>query len=709
MKSPRVANRLVGEKSPYLKQHAFNPVHWFPWSEQAFQKARAEDKPIFLSIGYSTCHWCHVMERESFEDADVARLMNETFVSIKVDREERPDIDSYYMTVCQAMTGTGGWPLTIFMSPDQKPFLAATYLPKENRHGRAGLLQLIPRIKEMWRNQRDSIFESAQQVTEYVKQIASGSTGGKLDDNILTRTYDLLSDAYDEAAGGFGPAPKFPTTQHIFFLLRHFLRTKTEGSRTMVEHTLRSMRMGGIYDHVGHGFHRYSTDDHWRTPHFEKMLYDQALLTMAYTEAFQLTGNMLFQKTAEHIIAYVLRDMKSPESTFYTAEDADSEGGEGLYYLWTAKEISKILGPGELEVFTNAFNIKRDGNYTESAARIPMPRNLLYMTKSSETLAAESGLTPEEFGTRLHSALEKIFANRSKRTRPHKDMKVLCDWNGLMIAALSRAARVLANDDYLRAAQAAATFILKSMRTSHGGLYHQYMEGEPAVGGFLDDYAFLIWGLIELFQATFIPVYLQEALSLTERASELFWDARTGSFFSTAEDSELPIRMKESYDGAVPSGNAIAASNHIRLGRLTGRPELEEKSFRILDAFGKRIGHNPLGHTQALVAFYQAVSPAPHVVIYGEAGSQDTLRMVRTVNTSKDIDTTVIHVSEGDSALMGDIAPSIRHFKKLNGKTTAYVCRDYRCERPTNSVEQLSAMLENDRTRKGKPGSGISV
>lgn len=693
MRKRRAPNRLASEKSPYLQQHAFNPVDWYPWGEEAFEKARAQDKPIFLSIGYSTCHWCHVMKRESFEDDDVARLMNKTFVAIKVDREERPDIDDYYMTACQMLTGTGGWPLTIIMNPEKKPFFAATYLPRESRYGRVGLLQLIPRISTIWQTQKASIVKSAEEISTHLKRLTQHAKAGELSENILRDGYNLLNGAYDRENGGFGNAPKFPTSQNLLFLLRYFIETKEEKSLKMAEHTLKSMRMGGLYDHIGYGFHRYSTDSSWHLPHFEKMLYDQALLTIVYCEAFQITKDSYYRDTVRQIITYVLRDMKSPEGVFYSAEDAESEGEEGKYYLWTEDEIRKILGPSEYDLIVRIFNIKSEGNYDDEISRIPTGRNLLYMTDNEETLARELDIPLDEFTDRMNRARRKMFAYRVQRIPPHKDKKVLCDWNGLMIAALSRAARIFDNEEWQHAAKKAADFILTNMRTSQADLYHRYIDGQPAIKGFLDDYASLIWGLIELYQATFETSYMKSALELNERTLVHFWDEEGGAFFFTSEKGELPVRRKEAYDSAIPSGNSVAASNQIRLGRLTGLHDLQTKASMILNHFGGEIRTNPLAHMNMLVALNQMLSSAPAIVIYGDLSEQNTVDMIRTVNNVRILDASIFLLPANRDGGAIDFAPSMKAFVPSNGKTTAYVCRNYRCETPTCDIKKLSQML----------------
>jgi len=453
-------NHLANEKSPYLLQHADNPVDWYPWGEEAFTKAKEEDKPIFLSIGYSTCHWCHVMEEESFEDTAVANLMNDAFVCIKVDREERPDIDNIYMTVCQLLTGGGGWPLTIIMTPDKKPFFAGTYFPKESRFGRQGLMELIPQLKDAWKNQRDKILKSAGEVTQLLESYTGDAAGTELDESTLNLTYNQLLERYDKQFGGFGTAPKFPTPHHLLYLLRYWKRTGNEKALEMVENTLRSMRRGGIYDQVGFGFHRYSTDFQWHLPHFEKMLYDQALLAIAYTEGYQATGKREYRNTAEEIFTYVLRDMTSPKGGFYSAEDADSEGEEGKFYLWSDAELRNVLGAKDADRFIKIFNVEATGNFVDQSMGDKTGTNILYLKKTTGEISAELKIPLEKVEIFINSSREKLFKHREKRIHPYKDDKILTDWNGLMISALAKGSQVFNEPRYEIAARNAVDFIL---------------------------------------------------------------------------------------------------------------------------------------------------------------------------------------------------------------------------------------------------------
>jgi len=693
------ANRLIFEKSPYLLQHAHNPVDWYPWGPEAFEKAQQEDKPIFLSIGYSTCHWCHVMERESFEDLEVADLMNEVFVSIKVDREERPDIDQVYMVVCQMLTGGGGWPLTIVMTPDKRPFYAATYIPRETRFGRIGMLDLIPRVNEMWLTRRSEVVDSAGQITENVSMVLRGTSpgdaGAAVDESMLHRAYDQLSERFDDRYGGFSDAPKFPTPHNLLFLLRYWKRTGKPRALAMVETTLEAMRQGGIHDHLGFGFHRYSTDFKWLVPHFEKMLYDQAMLAMAYTEAFQATGKKEYEETARDIFAYVLRDMMHQKGGFYSAEDADSEGVEGKFYVWTLDEAQQVLAPEEAVLIVKAFNIRKDGNFKEESKGRQGGHNILHLTESVKQLAADLKMSEEALDQRLAAIRQKLFAHREQRVHPHKDDKILTDWNGLMIAALARGAQVFDESTYLSAARRTVDFILNRMRTSDGRLLHRYRDGHAAIPAHINDYSFLIWGLIELYEATFDVGHLETALELNEDFIEHFWDHDGGGFFFTADDGEkLLVRQKEIYDGAIPSGNSVAMLNLLRLGRITARADLEQKAATIGRVFSQSIKESPAAHTQLMAAVDFGIGPSYEVVIVGNSRAKDTKEMVRAVRRHFIPNKVVLlRTTEKKSPGIERVAEFTKHQPSIDNKATAYVCLNYACKAPTTEIGTMLEML----------------
>jgi uncharacterized protein YyaL (SSP411 family) len=690
----RWANRLGSEKSPYLLQHADNPVDWYPWGDEAFARAKQADKPILLSIGYSTCHWCHVMEHESFEDPEVADLMNQTFISIKVDREERPDIDNVYMTVCQMLTGSGGWPLTIVMTPDKVPFFAATYIPRETRFGRVGMVELVPRIRDLWITKRGEVLASAGRIASALSAISSPSPGEELDEGVLEAGYRQIADRFDTKHGGFGNAPKFPTPHNLFFLLRYWRRSGQRDALAMVERTLEAMRAGGIYDHVGFGFHRYSTDARWLVPHFEKMLYDQALLAMAYTEAYQATGKETYGVAAREILAYVLRDMTSPEGAFYSAEDADSEGREGKFYVWTAAEIDHVLGSADGALAKCIFNVKEEGNLAEEATQFGPGANILHITEPTDEMASEVGMTPAELGKQVKALREKLFTHRRGRIHPHKDDKVLTDWNGLMIAALAKAGQALGEASYTEAACRAADFLLDRMRPSDGTLFHRYRDGDAGIGANINDYAFLIWGLIEVYEASFETTYLKAALDLTETAIAGFWDDDAAGFHFTPDDGEeLLVRSKEIYDGAIPSGNSVMMLNLLRLGRMTARDDYDKRAADIGRLFSQTVTKVPLGHTQLLVALDFAAGPTYEVVIAGDPDSHDTKAMVDALRSRflpKKV--VILRPPQGESE-MTRLAAFTKPQTGIESKATAYVCRDYSCERPTTNIARMLELL----------------
>jgi len=691
-------NRLIHEKSPYLLQHAANPVDWYAWGPEAFEKAIKENKPIFLSIGYSTCHWCHVMESESFEDQDVARLMNETFISIKVDREERPDIDQVYMDVCQMMAESCGWPLNIMMTPDKKPFFAGTYIPKENRFGRIGLLELVPRIKETWEKKREKVLEIAAQVTGKLKKEAAAPSDAGPGEPLLNETYEELASQFDAQNGGFASAPKFPTPHRLFYLLRFWKRTGNAKALGMVEKTLQGMRNGGMYDHVGYGFHRYSTDAGWLLPHFEKMLYDEALLSMAYTEAYQATGKQEYRKTAGEILAYVRRDMTSQAGAFYSAEDADSERVEGKFYTWTLDEIKKILGT-EADFFIRVSRIEKDGNFAEQATGEKTGQNIVHLSKPLKELAAELKLSETEIENRLEDARKKLFSVRGKRVRPHKDDKILTDWNGLMIAAFAKAGAAFDQPEHIKAAKKAADFILANVSRADGRLLHRYRDGQAAVLANASDYAFLIWGLIDIYEASFDTNYLKKALELNNDMIKYFWDDKNGGFFFTASDAEsLLVRKKELYDGAAPSGNSVAMLNLLRLGRLTGNASLENRGSRIGKAFVDEIKAAPSAYTQFMCAVDFALGRPFEVVIAGDSSAEDTKTMLKSL-LSKFLPNAVfiLRPTEQKSPEILSLAGFTEFQTATEGKATAYVCRNYACASPTTDVGEMFKLLEESK------------
>jgi uncharacterized protein YyaL (SSP411 family) len=695
-------NRLAREKSPYLLQHAGNPVDWHPWGEEAFARAKREHKPVFLSVGYSTCHWCHVMERESFSDPEVARLLNEAFVCVKVDREERPDLDGHFMAVCQMLTGSGGWPLTVVMTPDKRPFFAGTYFPKARRWGRIGLMELVPRLKEAWETKREEVLRTAGVIVSNLEgwragidEDAEGAGRKELSAGTLEQAFEELRTDFDESRGGFGNAPKFPIPHHAGFLLRYGKRTGSEAARTMAERTLEAMRLGGIYDHLGFGFHRYSTDADWLLPHFEKMLYDQALLVEAYAEAFAATGNPCYRRTAEEVAEYVARDLTSPEGLFYTAEDADSEGEEGRFYVWTAEEIREVLGEEGAAFTAEIFNVRPGGNFAEPG-RGPDGRNILHRTRP-DAAGREAPESSSDREKELEHVRARLFAAREKRARPFKDTKVLADWNGLMIGALARLSRLTGNEAHLRAAERATDLILDRMRDPDGRLLHVLADGEARVPAFIDDYAFLVKGLIDLYEAGFDPRRLEQALELAGQAVERLWDDKGGGFFFAGPDPDIAVRRKEIYDGAVPSGNSVMLMNLLRLARMTGRSDLEPLAGRQAEAFAAEVEAHPRAHTEFLRGLDFALGPSHEIVIVGRRGAPDTEGLLGTLKTAY-LPNAVILFKPADepeaARALERLAPFTKDMDAGGGVAAAHVCSAGACLRPVRSADGLRVILK---------------
>lgn len=680
------SNHLISEKSPYLLQHAYNPVDWYPWGDEAFKKAQKEDKPIFLSIGYSTCHWCHVMEKESFEDIEVANLLNEIFVCIKVDREERPDIDKIYMSFCQMMTGSGGWPLTIVMTPDKKPFFAGTYIPKQNRYGKIGMLELIPQVKELWLNKRKDIQQSSESVVSHFLNLKVSIPGKTLDKSILDLTFEHLGQLFDITNGGFGTSPKFPTMHHIYFLLKYWKRTKNEYALEMVEKTIKAMRSGGIWDHIGYGFHRYSTDEKWTVPHFEKMLYDQALISIGCIEAFQATGNELYKDIVEEIFTYILRDMTSGEGGFYSAEDADSEGIEGKFYAFTKDEIKKLFPKQESDMVIEIFNI---GDISLEDGSV------LYINKPLEDIASKYNLSIKNLNEFIQNTRKKMFEEREKRIHPFKDDKILTDWNGLMISALALGARVLNKKKYEDAAINAADFIINTLITKEGYLLHRYRDGQAAISANLDDYAFFIMGLLELYETTFNINYLKTAINLNKILLENFWDNNNGGFYFTQINDELSyFRQKDIYDGAIPSGNSIALLNLIKLGRITADLSLEEKAMLITRTFSEIIEKSPEAYTQFISSFDFLLGPSYEIVIVGDLNSSETKKILKAINSRFIPNKVVILKTPGSTeSEIIEVSDFIKDLTMINNKPTVYVCSNYSCKLPTNNMNEMLKLL----------------
>ena len=685
-------NRLIDEQSPYLIQHAHNPVDWHPWSEAAFERARTEDRPIFLSIGYATCHWCHVMERESFEDPEAARHLNETFVCIKVDREERPDVDAVYMAACQMLTGSGGWPLTIFMTPDRKPFFAGTYIPRRSRFNRPGLIDLCAQVRRIWAEDRDKLTDSAGRIAGHIGQAFAFSAGEGLGPEILDAAYHQMAKSFDPEHGGFGPPPKFPTPHRLRFLLREHSRTGSPAALDMVRRTLSAMHRGGIWDHVGFGFHRYSTDRQWLLPHFEKMLYDQALMAEACLNAFGITGNSAFARTADEIFTYVLRDMTAESGAFFAAEDADSEGVEGKFYVWTVNDVRDVLGAEESAFWEPIFNLRPDGNFTEEATGHQTGANIFHLTAPLEDWALRLETPVEQLRKRWGSAREALFAAREKRVRPLLDDKVLTDWNGMMISAMAYGARLLDRPDLAEAAGRAARFILTTLSPSPDRLLHRYRGGEAGIDATADDYAYFIRGLLALYGADFDPSHIEAARALAERMMADFRDPDAGGFYLTAAGAdELPVRPKSLYDGAIPSANTVMLVNLIRLSRLTGEAAWEAGADELIRAFSGSVRSHPSAYPEFLRGVDLSLTPSREVVIAGDPADPTTQAMVEVAGSVSDA--TVMLRTPENADQLARIAPFTAALVPPDGRATAFVCTGFSCDRPVTSPDALRSRL----------------
>lgn len=689
-------NRLVFEKSPYLLQHCRNPVDWYPWGDEAFDEAKRTGKPIFLSIGYATCHWCHVMEHESFEDPEVAALMNANFVCIKVDREERPDIDTVYMTVTQALTGSGGWPMTVVMTADKEPFFAGTYFPKQSKYGRIGMMELLPRIHEFWSTEKDRAVEMAREITEKIKSVRVESTGDMPGEKVLDLAFRGLDQSFDSARGGFGRSPKFPVPHNLRFLIRYAHRTGKKRAAKMAEETLIAMKNGGIYDHVGFGFHRYSTDADWLLPHFEKMLYDQALLALAYLEGFEYTKNPILSQTVTEILDYIQRDMTSEEGGFYSAEDADSEGEEGKFYVWTREEVLNILGKTEGELFCRIYRVLDGGNFKDEATGHKTGQNILHRDKTLEEWAKTLEIPEIKLKERLEASRNKLFEVREKRVHPLKDDKILTDWNGLMISAFARAGSSLDRPELVETGMKAADFVLNHLKTKEGHLLKRYRKGDAGLSAHLEDYAFFVSGLIDLYQACFEPKYLAEAVALSDTMIALFYDEEQGGFFQTSgEDETLFFRPKEGYDGATPSGNSVAAENLLRLSRLTGRQDYEEKAESALKLFAGSIKGPFMGHSHLMIALDFAIGPTAEITLAGDREDPGLEQMIRQLaSIYEPLKVVLVHpgkASEGKT-LIEKLAPFLIGQVPIDDKATAYVCKNFACRQPTSDP---AAMLRS--------------
>ncbi|SDQ23212.1 thioredoxin domain-containing protein [Virgibacillus salinus] len=679
MSQDKFTNRLANEKSPYLLQHAKNPVDWYPWSEEAFEKARKEDKPIFLSIGYSTCHWCHVLAHESFEDEEIAAYLNDHYVSIKVDREERPDIDSVYMTVCQMMTGQGGWPLSIFMTPEKVPFYAGTYFPRESKYGMPGIMEVFTQLYQKYKEDPDHIKEVTKSVTEALDKTVATKSETRLTLEITDQVYKQLGKRFDFTNGGFGSAPKFPTPQNLLYLLRYYYFTGKSAALKMAESTLQAMANGGIYDHVGFGFARYSTDEKWLVPHFEKMLYDNALLLIAYTESYQITKNPLYRKISEQIIEFVMREMRSSEGAFYSAIDADSEGIEGKYYVWDYEEIFNILDEDLGDLYATVYGITPEGNFEGKNVPNLNDTNL-------ESIADEYNFTIDELNQHLEEARAKLLTAREERTYPHVDDKIITSWNAMMITALAKAGKVFEEEQYIKTAEAAIDFIETNL-VKKGRVMARYRDSDVKFNGYLDDYAFLVWANAELYEATFSLNYLRKARELADNMIDLFWDNEQGGFFFSGKDSEkLLSREKQIYDGALPSGNSVAAVMLARLGYSTGETAYLDKLEEMYYAFYEEVKQGVAASTHFVQSLLLTENPTKEVVVLGN--DKNILAKLQ-----KDFLPDVTLLASKNAEQLAEVAPFASDYRKIDEDPTIYVCENFACQQPTTDVKQAFKMI----------------
>jgi len=682
-----MANRLIDETSPYLLQHAHNPVDWYPWGPEALTRAHAENRPILLSVGYSACHWCHVMERESFEDPAIARLMNENFVPIKVDREERPDLDAIYMEAVQAMSGgPGGWPMTVFLTPDGVPFYGGTYYPPTDRMGMPGFTRVLTSVAQAYRNSPDEIRRSAEGLRGQLGRSLMGYEATALGPDVAREAYEGLAVQFDPAHGGFGPAPKFPQPMNHEFLLRYHHRTGEPHALEMTRATLDAMRRGGIYDQLGGGFHRYSTDDVWLVPHFEKMLYDNALLARVYLEAYQVTGDPAYRATVEETLEYVRREMTSPEGGFYSAQDADSEGEEGKFFVWTAGEIAEIAGPSDGPLVMDYYGATEAGNFEGS--------NILRLARTAERVAQTHGVTVDRVHAAVRRAHGALLTERERRVKPGRDEKILTAWNGLMLRAYAEAARVLGRDDYRRIAEQSADFLLSNLRRPDGRLLRTYKDGQAKLNGYLDDYAALASGLLALYETTFEPRIFADACTLADAMLAHFWDDDEGGFFTTSDDHErLVSRPKELFDNAVPAGNSMAVEALARLAALSGRTDYAERAEATLGALTGIVRRAPGGFGRLLAALEFALATPTEVAIVGAplAPEAEDERALAAVTRAAYLPNVVVAAARPGAVDAGIALLDGRD--PVDGRAAAYVCQHFACRRPVTTPQELASEL----------------
>ncbi len=699
---PKHTNQLVHEKSPYLLQHAHNPVNWYPWGPKAFDKAKSESKPIFLSIGYSTCHWCHVMEEESFENEDIASLLNESFVSIKVDREERPDIDQIYMSFVIATTGSGGWPMSVFLTPDRNPFYGGTYFPPDDRYGQLGFKSVLTKLAESWKEKREEIESSGTGFVEYFNHRNTSTDTELPDASFLTNAYRLMIDNHDRTDGGFGGAPKFPSPHNLMFLMHYYQSAGEDEALAMVTLTLDKMAYGGIYDRLGGGFHRYSVDKEWFVPHFEKMLYDQAMLLKAYSEAYSITQKPLYAHVIRQTIDYLLRDLLAPEGAFYSAEDADSFDRidpkikrEGAFYVWPWNDLTQALNIEELNLAAYMWGLDPGGNVQEDPHHEFTNQNILHQVKTELEAVTKFNKSEEKISATIKQIHEKLFAAQQSRPRPHLDDKILTDWNGLMISALAKSAKALDEPKYTQATENVAQFLLNTMKQSDGSLYHRFRKGEAGIAGQLDDYVFLAEGLMDLYSVTAKMNYLKEAQGLMDIAIRDFWDEETKSFFMTSKDElgYLIVRPKNFHDGATPSGNSTSITVLLKLSKMTQNSLYAEIAAKLLSTFKPSLSSGPLSHSQALIGLNFWVGPTSEVMIKGDPQLKETQAMAKVVEATYLPNSIVLFNFPKEEDQLATFAPWTQKQTLIDSKPTAYVCKDYVCGLPTNNIAKFKELL----------------
>ncbi|MBT3795780.1 thioredoxin domain-containing protein [bacterium] len=692
-------NKLVNENSPYLLQHSSNPVNWFPWGEEAFRVAKDKDLPVFLSIGYSTCHWCHVMEKESFEDEEVALILNKNFISIKVDREQRPDLDSIYMSVCQMMTKRGGWPLTVILTPDKIPFFAGTYFPKNSTKGSVGLCEFLPKVREVWDEKREDVLKSCDSIYTSLKEVSNPNVPDSyVQKEDLKEIFESIKDFYDEKYGGFGEAPKFPSPQNMIFLSKFYKSFNEKDAMRMVEQTLTSMRLGGIFDHVGFGFHRYSTDIKWLVPHFEKMLYDQGMILESLAEAYSLSFKDLFRETSEEIYLYVNEVLKSKDGGFFSAEDADSEGQEGAFYTWELEEIRGILTKDESAFFEHLYGIEQEGNFNEEVSSARNGKNIIYLKDELETFSSIFSIDHKSIKEESDRIKQKLKIARNKRIRPSLDDKILTDWNSLMISALSKSSIVFRQEKYLSLAINSFEFIINNMVKKDSTLFHCIRDNNASIEGMIDDYAFLTKACVDLYEATLDPTILETGLKICEKMIELFWDNNKGLFYATPESSlDVIVRQKNLLDGAIPSGNSVALFGLIKIGGYCNNLLISEKANKLSLQLGEMAKKFPINLSQFLANHLTLLSDSVQIVIVNPCKeldfSNEIINYLRDFNHNNKL---IYYISTLDD--LDKYKKILRNHDNflpdISDKFGIYICKDYCCNLPVRTLSEVKRILD---------------